>query len=273
MFRACLAQTSRNSASPSTSSLIHTSAVLNASKTQKLTSKAKAEIKAEKWQRTNANRPSPVFGTRKGEEGTWDNCYLAKILVNEAELAAPPNLTPIKLPVGTVNLPSQMGFGVTDTDAEKLFRQLPELSMNSRRFDDKNPQMQSFEQWATKVLDREHRKANTFAQVIDLRNADADGIAYENKRRIIVAFSTKENPFDPGRTEVQAAILTYRIRNLGNHLAKFPRDLGNRLGLRKLVHHRAKILRYLRRKSNERYETVLEQLGLKRESVEGELIV
>ncbi|GAW00033.1 mitochondrial ribosomal protein S15 [Lentinula edodes] len=254
MFRACLAQTSRNSASPSTSSLIHTSAVLNASKTQKLTSKAKAEIKAEKWQRTNANRPSPVFGTRKGEE-------------------APPNLTPIKLPVGTVNLPSQMGFGVTDTDAEKLFRQLPELSMNSRRFDDKNPQMQSFEQWATKVLDREHRKANTFAQVIDLRNADADGIAYENKRRIIVAFSTKENPFDPGRTEVQAAILTYRIRNLGNHLAKFPRDLGNRLGLRKLVHHRAKILRYLRRKSNERYETVLEQLGLKRESVEGELIV
>jgi len=122
-------------------------------------------------------------------------------------------------------------------------------------------------------MSREKQKATTFAKVVDLRNADADGIAYENKRRIIVAFSTPENPFDPGRTEVQAAILTYRIRNLGTHLAKFPRDLGNRLGLRKLVHHRAKILKYLKRTSVERYEILLEQLGMEPASVEGELIV
>ncbi|KAJ4488351.1 hypothetical protein J3R30DRAFT_3279482 [Lentinula aciculospora] len=269
----CLFLDSRNFASSKTCSLLHTSAVLNASKTQKLTSKAKAEIKAEKWRRINANRPSPVFGTRKGEEHKWDDCYLAKILVNEAELAAPPQMTPVGLPVGTVNLPSQMGFGITDTDAEKLFRRLPELSMQTVGSTSNKINRESFEVWANKVTERENRKANTFAKVIDLRNADADGIAYENKRRIIVAFSTPENPFDSGRTEVQAAILTYRIWNLGSHLAKFPRDLGNRLGLRTLVHHRAKILRYLRRKSNERYETLLEQLGLERESVEGELIV
>lgn len=88
-----------------------------------------------------------------------------------------------------------------------------------------------------------------------------------------MAFSTPKNPFDPGRTEVQAAILTYRIRNLGNHMLKFPRDLGNKLGLRKLVHHRAKILRYLKRVSVERYEILLEQLALEPESVEGELIL
>ncbi|KAJ3741926.1 hypothetical protein DFH05DRAFT_263301 [Lentinula detonsa] len=272
MFKACLAQNSSRFASPSTSSLLHTSAVLNAQKTQKLTSKAKAEIKAEKWRRINANLPSPVFGTRKGEEYKWDKCYLAQILVNEAELSGPPQMTAVELPVGTVQLPSQMGFGVTDTDAEKLFRQLPELSMRTRG-SDKGSENEPFAVWAERVAERENRKANTFAKVLDLRNADSDGIAYENKRRIILAFSTPENQFDPGRTEVQAAILTYRIRNLGSHLAKFPRDLGNRLGLRKLVHHRAKILRYLRRKSNERYETLLEQLGLERESVEGELIV
>ncbi|KAJ3762941.1 hypothetical protein F5878DRAFT_632529 [Lentinula raphanica] len=272
MLRACLAQNSPKFASPSTPSLLHTSAVLNAAKTQKLTSKAKAEIKAEKWRRINANRPSPVFGTRKGEEYKWDNCHLAKILVNEAELATPPQMTSVELPIGTVNLPPQMGFGVTDTDAEKLFRQLPVLSMHTKG-SGKDILGETVEVWGERVLARENLKANTFAKVLDLRNANADGIAYENKRRIIVAFSTPENPFDPGRTEVQAAILTYRIRNLGQHLAKFPRDLGNRLGLRKLVHHRAKILRYLRRKSNERYETLLEQLGLERESVEGELIV
>lgn len=70
-----------------------------------------------------------------------------------------------------------------------------------------------------------------------------------------------------------AAILTYRIRNLGHHLAKFPRDLGNKRGLRMLVHHRAKILKYLKRTSVERYEILLEQLGLEPASVEGELIV
>jgi len=56
-------------------------------------------------------------------------------------------------------------------------------------------------------------------------------------------------------------------------MLKFPRDLGNKLGLRKLVHHRAKILRYLKRVSVERYEILLEQLALEPESVEGELIL
>ncbi|KAJ3709879.1 hypothetical protein DFJ43DRAFT_1009440, partial [Lentinula guzmanii] len=204
------------------------------------------------------------------EESKWDKCYLAQILVNEAELSSPPQMTSIELPVGTVQLPSQMGFGVTDTDAEKLFRRLPELSLHTKGSNN-GSENEPF------AGERENIKANTFAKVLNLRNADSDGIAYENKRRIIVAFSTLENQFDPGRTEVQGAVPTINnchphipIRNLGNH---FPRDLGNRLGLRKLVHHRAKILRYLRHKSNERYETLLEQLGLERESVEGEFIV
>ncbi|KAE9407065.1 S15/NS1 RNA-binding domain-containing protein, partial [Gymnopus androsaceus JB14] len=266
LTRLQISASSRTVASPSICAL-HTSAVRNA-----LTSKAKAEIKAEKWRISNANRPSPVFGTRKGQEHKWDECYLAKILVNEAELAAPSEMIPIKLPVGTVSLPPLMGFGVTDTDAEKLFRHLPKLSAYAG-IKETNGDSELFEREVARTMSREKQKATTFAKVVDLRNADADGIAYENKRRIIVAFSTPENPFDPGRTEVQAAILTYRIRNLGTHLAKFPRDLGNRLGLRKLVHHRAKILKYLKRTSVERYEILLEQLGMEPASVEGELIV
>ena len=70
-----------------------------------------------------------------------------------------------------------------------------------------------------------------------------------------------------------AAILTYRIRNLWNHLTKYKRDVGNRRGLRQLVHHRAKVLKYLKRTNRDRYDTVLERLGLEPESVEGELVV
>jgi small subunit ribosomal protein S15 len=70
-----------------------------------------------------------------------------------------------------------------------------------------------------------------------------------------------------------AALKTYQIRKLWTHLITYKRDVGNRLGLRKLVHQRAKILRYLRNTNRDRYEIVLERLALEPESVEGELVV
>lgn len=70
-----------------------------------------------------------------------------------------------------------------------------------------------------------------------------------------------------------AALLTYQIRNLWTHLTNFRRDIGNRRGLRKLVHQRAKILKYLKGRDLNRYETVLARLALEPESVEGELVV
>lgn len=71
----------------------------------------------------------------------------------------------------------------------------------------------------------------------------------------------------------KAALLTYKIRNLWSHLTKYKRDVGNRLGLRKLVHQRAKVLKYLKGVDEDRYEAVLEKLALEPESVEGELVV
>lgn len=67
--------------------------------------------------------------------------------------------------------------------------------------------------------------------------------------------------------------MTYQIVNMWNHLTVNKRDIGNRRALRMHVHKRAKILKYLRNKSFERYEIVLKRLGLEREGVEGELIV
>jgi len=88
-----------------------------------------------------------------------------------------------------------------------------------------------------------------------------------------VWFSQLPWPSDRFTTFLSAALKTYKIRKLWSHLFKFKRDLGNRLGLRKLVHERAKILRYLRSVDRDRYETALERLALEPESVEGELVV
>jgi len=111
------------------------------------------------------------------------------------------------------------------------------------------------------------------ARLISLRNANAKGIAFENRKRIIATFSEPSNPHDPGRPEVQAALLTYKIRNLWNHLQTFKRDVGNRRGLTHLVHQRAKILRYLKNTDRDRYDAVLARLGLEPGAVEGELVV
>ncbi|KAK1235849.1 hypothetical protein PQX77_000915 [Marasmius sp. AFHP31] len=276
MFRACIAQSSRYVASTTpnycNTSLLHTSAVLHAAPKKRMTNKVKQEIKAARWEKANANRPNPVLGTRPGEEWKWEQCDLAKLLVNEEELAAPPKMVPTERAIGTVQEPQQYAFAITKAEASELFGSLPILSTQIMT-QTRATGVQETIELGQESGDRELRKANLFAKVVDLRNADADGIAYENRRRIIEAFSGPENPFDPGRTEVQAAILTYRIRNLWNHLTKFKRDVGNRRGLRQLVHHRAKVLKYLKRTNRDRYDILLERLGLEPESVEGELVV
>lgn len=70
-----------------------------------------------------------------------------------------------------------------------------------------------------------------------------------------------------------AALLTYKIRNLWNHLQAYKRDVANRRGLTKLVHQRAKILKYLKNVDRDRYDALLEKLGLEPDAVEGELVV
>ena len=69
------------------------------------------------------------------------------------------------------------------------------------------------------------------------------------------------------------ALMTYKIRNLWDHLQRQRSDRGNRPRLTKLVHHRAKMLKYLKSVSRQRYDDLLPRLGLEPGSVEGELII
>lgn len=75
------------------------------------------------------------------------------------------------------------------------------------------------------------------------------------------------------RLVFSAALLTMQIRGLWDHLSRCKKDISNRRSLRILVHKRAKMLRYLKRVDADRYDRVLERLGLDPEAVEGELNV
>lgn len=159
------------------------------------------------------DKPSAILGTRPNdEEQKWKDSTLAKVLVDD-DSSPTPQLKPEKFIIGNVNVPEYLGFGVDTEEKKMLFDILPKLTadmalqkemMSKQALDEllKAEQAQAImiEQEKTQL-----EKANMFAKVLDLQNANAKGIAYVNRRRIIYAFSTSENPFNPGRTEVQSA--------------------------------------------------------------------
>ncbi|MGC8633789.1 MAG: 30S ribosomal protein S15 [Candidatus Limnocylindrales bacterium] len=87
-------------------------------------------------------------------------------------------------------------------------------------------------------------------------------LARETKETLISSFAVKEG--DTGSPEVQIALLTERIKDLTEHLRRFPKDNHSRRGLLKLVGHRRRLLAYLVRKDNPRYRAVIARLGLRR---------
>ena len=84
------------------------------------------------------------------------------------------------------------------------------------------------------------------------------------ERRAALIDEYKTNQSDTGSPEVQVAILTERIKNLTEHLESHKKDFHSRRGLLVLVSRRRRLLDYLRRKSQERYQTLITRLGLRR---------
>jgi small subunit ribosomal protein S15 len=76
--------------------------------------------------------------------------------------------------------------------------------------------------------------------------------------------SHRSHPADTGSTEVQVALLTQRIEGLGDHFKVHGKDHHSRRGLLKLVSQRRRLLNYLRRNTPERYQALVERLGLRR---------
>lgn len=84
----------------------------------------------------------------------------------------------------------------------------------------------------------------------------------EKKAEIVNDYKRAEN--DTGSPEVQIALLTGRIEHLTQHFASNKQDHHSRQGLLRLVSQRRKLLDYLKRKDRERYQSVIQRLGLRK---------
>ena len=87
-------------------------------------------------------------------------------------------------------------------------------------------------------------------------------ISAEQKTELVGEFKQSEN--DTGSPEVQVAILTSRIVTLTEHFKDHKKDNHSRRGLLKMVSRRRRLLDYLKRKDQARYDTLISRLGLRR---------
>ena len=67
-----------------------------------------------------------------------------------------------------------------------------------------------------------------------------------------------------GSSEFQITLFTNRIKKLTEHLKLNKKDENTRRGLMKLVGKRKRLLSYVKRKSNDNYESLIKSLGLRR---------
>ncbi|MFT6556931.1 30S ribosomal protein S15 [Sneathiella sp.] len=87
-------------------------------------------------------------------------------------------------------------------------------------------------------------------------------ITAEKKADLIKDFATKEG--DTGSPEVQIAILSERIVNLTEHFKGHKKDKHSRRGLLKMVSKRRRLLDYLKKNDESRYQTVIKRLGIRK---------
>jgi small subunit ribosomal protein S15 len=79
-----------------------------------------------------------------------------------------------------------------------------------------------------------------------------------------VVKTTQRHDSDTGSPEAQVALLTRQIEELSTHLRKHKKDFHSRRGLLQMVADRRKQLKYLERKDEKVYTSLIKKLGLKR---------
>ncbi len=82
------------------------------------------------------------------------------------------------------------------------------------------------------------------------------------KEQIIQHFRRAE--LDTGSSEVQVALLTFRIKQLTEHFKANKQDHHSRRGLIRMVSRRRKLLDYLRSCNVQKYKSLIDELGLRK---------
>ncbi|HEY7166598.1 MAG TPA: 30S ribosomal protein S15 [Candidatus Binatia bacterium] len=88
------------------------------------------------------------------------------------------------------------------------------------------------------------------------------GIAQEQRNTVVEQFRLHQT--DTGSPEVQVALLSQRIEQLTEHFKIHLKDHHSRRGLLKLVGQRRRLLDYLKRTDVERYQSLIQRLGIRK---------
>ncbi len=87
-------------------------------------------------------------------------------------------------------------------------------------------------------------------------------LSKEMKKQIITDYATKDG--DTGSPEVQVAVLTAKINYLSEHMKSNAQDHHSRRGLLKMVSNRRRLLKYLKKDDENRYNELIKRLGLRK---------
>ena len=87
-------------------------------------------------------------------------------------------------------------------------------------------------------------------------------ITAERKAEVIKEYQLSDK--DSGSPEVQVAILTFRIRELTEHLKVHKHDYASQRGLLQMVSTRTRLLKYVARVDRQRYLDLIKKLGLRK---------
>ncbi|MDO8530288.1 MAG: 30S ribosomal protein S15 [bacterium] len=84
----------------------------------------------------------------------------------------------------------------------------------------------------------------------------------EKKVKIVKEHGIHEK--DTGSSDVQIALLSEEIDSLVSHLKDHPKDLHSKRGLIRMVIKRKKLLAYLKKEDEKRYNAIIKKIGLKK---------
>lgn len=83
----------------------------------------------------------------------------------------------------------------------------------------------------------------------------------QRKHEIISEYQTHET--DTGSADVQVAMLTARISQLSEHLKSNKQDYSSQRGLLQMIGRRKRLLGYIQKENQERYQALISRLGIR----------
>ena len=87
-------------------------------------------------------------------------------------------------------------------------------------------------------------------------------LSKDQKTKLIKEFAIEKG--DTGSPEIQTALLSSQITKLADHLKDHKKDIHSRRGLLGMIAKRRRLLNYLTKRDEDRYQVLIKKLKLKK---------